>query len=208
MPSAKPARLTERNKKWKFAGWAILIIVFLALALDFTVKSLSQATPANASSLRQTLVGLYRGDSGFWLRGDPVTTPPADWAFTDAAPTVLVETRTWYFVPHFVRTFIARDGAQLYLFSEYFAPAPGQPDLRDHFPEARFWNRMVARDPHIRVKIGNRIFNMRAYPLTDPNGMEAARQAFLRKYPDLKQQETMPEAQRPRWHFFRLDPGW
>jgi hypothetical protein len=153
-------------------------------------------------------VGLYRGDLGFWLTGDPVTTPVTDWSFTDAVPTVQIETRTWYFIPHFVRTFIARNDAQLYLFSEYFAPAPGQPDLRDNFPEARFWNRMVARDPRIRVKIENRLFNMRAYPVTDPSAKAAAREAFLSKYADVRKQEELPESQRPRLHFFRLEPVW
>ena len=148
-------------------------------------------------SLRRTFVGLYRGDLSLWLAGDSVTTLVTDWSFTDAVQTVQIETRTWYFIPHFVRTFIARDDAQLYLFSEYFAPAPGQPDLRDHFPEARFWNRMVVRDPRIRVKIGNRLFNMRAYPVTDPSGNAAARQAFLSKYADVGKQQESPESRRP-----------
>lgn len=196
------------KKSSKIAVLIILGAVVLGFALDFAIKSSSRAIPPGAVSLRQTFVGLYRGDLGLWLTGDPVTTPVTDWSFTDAVPTVLIQTRTWYFIPHFVRTFIARNDAQLYLFSEYFAPAPGQPDLRDDFPEARFWNRMVVRDARIRVKIGNRLFQMRAYPLTDPSGMAVARQAFLSKYPDLRKQEMLPQARRPRWHFFRLEPLW
>jgi hypothetical protein len=195
-------------KRSKRLGLVILTIVVFAFAVDFAIKSSSRAIPPNSVSLRQSFVGLYRGDLGFWLTGDPVTTPVTDWSFTDAVPTVQIETRTWYFIPHFVRTFIARNDAQLYLFSEYFAPAPGQPDLRDNFPEARFWNRMVARDPRIRVKIENRLFNMRAYPVTDPSAKAAAREAFLSKYADVRKQEELPESQRPRLHFFRLEPVW
>jgi len=193
-------------KTSKRIGLVILILVALAFVIDFAIKRYSRA--ANSSGLRQSLVALYRGDAGFWLRGDPVTTPVADWSFTDADQTVLVETRTPYLVPHVVRTSIARSGAQLFLFSEYFAPVPGQPDLRDHFPEARFWNRMVVRDPRIRVKIGNQVFKMRAYPITDENAKQVAQQAFFSKYPDLRRQESIPESQRPRLHFFRLQPGW
>jgi len=195
-------------KRMRIVGVVILIVVAAAFALDFAIKSSSRALPPNWVSLRRSFVGMYRGDLGLWLTGDPVTTPVTDWSFTDAVPTVQIETRTWYLVPHFVRTDIARSDAQLYLCSEYFAPQPGQPDLRDHFPEARFWNRMVVRDPRIRVKIGNRLFEMRAYPLTEPSGIAVARQAFLSKYADIKRQEAGPESRRPRLHFFRLEPRW
>jgi hypothetical protein len=195
-------------KRLRILGLAILIIVAVAFAIDFAIKSSSRASPANSVSLLQSFLGLYRGDVGFWVTGVSVSTPVTDWSFTDVAQTVLVETRTWYLIPHFVRTFIARNDSQLYLFSEYFAPAAGQPDLRDHFPEARFWNRMVVRDPRIRVKIGNRVFKMRAYAITDENEKRAAQQAFFSKYPDVGKQEALPESQRPRLHFFHLEPGW
>lgn len=195
-------------KKLRILGLASLVIVAVAFAIDFAIKSSSRASPPNSVSLRQSVLGLYRGDLGFWVTGDSISTPVTDWSFTDAAQTILVETRTWYLIPHLVRTFIARNDSQLYLFSEYFAPAPGQPDLRDHFPEARFWNRMVVRDPRIKVKIGNRVFKMRAYAITDENEKAAARQAFFSKYPDVGKQEELPESQRPRLHFFHLEPGW
>lgn len=190
------------------AGLLILAVVAATFALDFAIKSSSRALPPNWVSLSRSFVGMYRGDLGLWLTGDAVTTPVTDWSFTDAVTTVRIETRTWYLIPHFVRTDIARNGSQLYLCSEYFAPAPGQPDLRDDFPQARFWNRMVVRDPRIRVKIGNQLFQMRAYPLTDPGETALAREAFLNKYADIKRQEGSPEARRPRLHFFRLEPIW
>jgi hypothetical protein len=182
-------------KKTRNVALTFLVVVVVAAALNY-------------GSIRRNFVGLYRSDFGFWLTGDLVTTPVTDWSFTDAFPTVQIETRTWYLIPHFVRSYIARNDAQLYLFSEYFAPQPGEPDLRDRFPQARFWNRMVVRDPRIRVKIGNRLFEMRAYPLADPSGMSLARQAFLSKYADVRKQQELPESRRPRLYFFRLEPGW
>jgi hypothetical protein len=195
-------------KTLRIVGLVILIAVIAAFALDFAIKRSSRALPPGWVSLPRSFVGVYRGDLGLWLTGSPVTTPITDWSFTDAVPTVRVETRTWYLLPHFVRTDIARNNSQLFLCSEYFAPAPGQPDLRDDFPKARFWNRMVVRDPRIRVKIGDQLFEMRAYPVTDPSEMDTARQAFLTKYADIKRQESLPESRRARMHFFRLEPRW
>ena len=188
----------KNTKRSRIIWLTVLIVLAIAVALSYgTLRRNSVFTNL-----------LSHGDLGLWLTGEPVTTPVTDWSFTDGFPNVQIETRTWYLLPHSVRTFIARSDGQLYLFSEYFAPEKGQPDLRDRFPEARFWNRMVVRDPHIRVKIGNRLFEMRAYPLTDPSGMAVARQAFLNKYPEIRGQDALPESQRPRWHFFRLEPGW
>jgi hypothetical protein len=199
------ATLTKRSR---VIGLVILTVLVLLIALNFAIERSSPSVPANYNSLRNSLTRMYRGDLGFWLSGDPATLPVTDWSFIDAIPTVQIETRTWYLLPHFVRTDIARNGAQLYLFSEYFAPKPGQPDHRDEFPNARFWNRMVVRDARIRVKIGNRVFEMRAYPLTDPGEMAVARQAFLNKYADVRKEQESPESRRSKLYFFKLEPGW
>jgi hypothetical protein len=195
-------------KRIKITGWVIVAIILLLAVLNFTIATASPAAFANSVNLRNSFVGLFHGDLGFWLKGDLVTARISDWSFADTIENVQIETRTWYLLPHFVRTDIVRNGSQLYLFSEYFAPSPGQPDHRDEFPNARFWNRMVIRDPHIRVKIGDRIFQMRAYPLTDPNQVAVVRQAFLNKYADARQLADLPESQRPKLYFFRLVPGW
>jgi len=197
-----------KTKKSKIAGLVVLAIVILLIGLNFAIMRASPSVPANYNNLRSSFVRMYHGDLGFRLTGDLVTTPVTDWSFIDAIPTVQVETRTWYLLPHFVRTDIARNGPQLYLFSEYFAPRPGEPDHRDEFPNARFWNRMVVRDPRIRVKIGDRLFPMRAYPLKDPNEIEVARQAFLDKYADVRKEQEQPESRRSKLYFFRLEPGW
>src|SRR5690348_7171984 len=200
-----------KTRRSRIGGWAILIAIIVVIALNFlnfAITRSSTSVPADSNSLRTAVKGFYRGDLGFWLTGDPVKSPVTDWSFADSVPTIQIETRTWYLLPHFVRTYIARNGQQLFLFSEYFAPKPGQPDHRDEFPNARFWNRMVVRDPHIRVKIGNRLLQMRAYPLKDPDQIAVAREAFSSKYADVKQGQELPESLRARLYFFRLEPGW
>src|SRR5690242_9472915 len=105
---------------------------------------------------------------GLWVRGESAPTP-SDWSFLDGLRTVRVETRTWYRIPFSVEGDVIRVGQQPYLLSHYFPPKPGQPDTRDRFPEQRFWNRNVVRDPRIRLKAGDQVFELQAYHVTDPN---------------------------------------
>ena len=197
-----------RTRRSRIVGWATLIVVVSVVALNFAITRSSTSVPGDSNNLLTAVVGLYRGNLGFRLAGDLVKSPVTDWSFTDSIPTIQIETRTWYLLPHVIRTYIARNDEELFLFSEYFAPKPGQPDHRDEFPNARFWNRMVVRDPHIRVKIGNRLFEMRAYPLEDSGQVAVAREAFLSKYPDVRHGQEVAESQRAKLYFFRLEPGW
>src|SRR5947209_2578352 len=54
---------------------------------------------------------------GLWLTGERVATPVTDWSFTDKHPTIYIQTRSGYLLPHSVTiTCVAHDG-QLYLTS-------------------------------------------------------------------------------------------
>src|ERR1039458_5698948 len=96
-----------KTRSSRIAGLVLLIVIVVVLGLNLAITRSSPSVPANSNSLRNAVVGLYRGDLGFWLGGDLVKTPITDWSFTDTIPTVQVETRTWYLLPHFVRTYIA-----------------------------------------------------------------------------------------------------
>ncbi len=95
---------------------------------------------------------------GLWLKGEVVTTPVTDWSFVDKVEhpgqslnTVLVETRTPYFIAHSVRTVpFPRDG-QLYIRSHQH-----RMDLQ--FPNDKAWTSNVARDPRVRIKIGDKLY--------------------------------------------------
>jgi hypothetical protein len=195
-------------RRWRIAGLITVVLAVVLFALNLAIVRSSPSLPSGYNNLLTNLVRMYHGEIGFWLTGDVVRTPVTDWSFTDSIPNIQIQTHTWYLLPHVLTTDIARVGGQLYLFSEYFPPAPGKPDTRGDFPQARFWNRMVVRDPRIRMKIGNQLFDMRAYPLSDPAQIDAARNAFLSKYGDVRRGEAAPEAQRPALYFFRLEPQW
>src|ERR1700722_8329537 len=113
---------------------------------------------------------------GLWLKGDLVTTPVADWSFANRIPTIKVQTRTWYLLPHSVTTGCVVYHGQLYLNSLVVPRAP-------RYPLGRQWNQNVARDPHVRLKIGNQLFDRTVSHVTDPSEIAAVTQRENEKYP-------------------------
>jgi len=136
---------------------------------------------------------------GTWLSGELVRDPVDDWSFTDEAQEIFIETRTWYGIPHSVTTVCASDGGTLYVPSVYFEGG--------EFPEARFWNRNVVRDPRVRLQIDDRLYERRAVLVEDAAEREKALQAFARKYPFWQELAAKPESERPKVYFLRMDPG-
>jgi hypothetical protein len=157
--------------------------------------------PAALIALSALVVACSPSDRrpGTWLSGEVVQEPVEDWSFTDDAQEIFVETRTWYGIPHSVTTVCASDGASLYVPSVYFDGG--------EFPDARFWNRNVVRDPRVRLQIGERIFERRAVVVDDAAERDAALAAFARKYPFWQELAAKPEGERPQVYFFRMDPG-
>ena len=97
---------------------------------------------------------------GLWLKGDLVTTPVADWSFTDKIQNVKIQTTTWYLLPHSVTTgFIFHDG-QLYITSMFGKGVP--------FPDGKSWVKNVMRDPHVRLKFGDNLYDCTLSPVSDP----------------------------------------
>src|SRR6202051_3809335 len=95
---------------------------------------------------------------GLWLKGEVVTTPVTDWLFVDKVEhsgrslnPVLVETRTPYFIPHSVRTIPTVRNGQLYIRSH-------QDRMDVQFPNDKSWTSSVARDPRVRIKIGDKLY--------------------------------------------------
>ena len=120
------------KRKLLIAGFALLLPLVLALI-----------------ALR--IVGLEPQDRrpGLWIKGELVTTPVTDWSFTDQFAEIYLETRTWYLIPHSVTISCTAHQGRLYLTSTYSQGA--------EFP-SRFWNKNVMRDPRVRLRIGNQLF--------------------------------------------------
>ena len=94
---------------------------------------------------------------GLWLRGDLVTTPVADWSFADKIQTIQLQTRTWYLLPHSVNIGCAYYNGHLYVGSIYMRPGVKYR-----------WNADVIRDPRVRLKIGNQLYDRTLSYVTDP----------------------------------------
>jgi len=124
--------------------------------------------------VRITGFGPHARTPGLWLRGNVVTTPVTDWSFTDKIPIVQLQTETWYLLPHSVNINCLNYNGQLYLVSVYPAGT------------AHTWNDNVIRDPHVRLKIGDQIYDRTVSLVTDPAEQEGVLQARHNKYPELK----------------------
>jgi hypothetical protein len=135
---------------------------------------------------------------GLWLSGDVETAPVSDWSFVGEHREIFVETRTWYGIPHSVTTVVVAHNGTLYVPSVYFEGG--------EFPEARFWNRNVARDPRVRLKIGERIFERRAVLVEDEAEWKGVFAAFAQKMPFWSELAAKPETERPTIIFLRMDP--
>jgi hypothetical protein len=144
----------------KTVGVILICVVLLLVVLRITGLEPRDRTP------------------GLWLKGDLVTTPVTDWSFTDKVNTVKVQTRTWFLLPHSVTTYCVCYNGQLYLDSFY------RPGLE--YPHGRSWNENVARDPHVRIKIGNQLYDRTLVHVTDPAEKAALRELKAKKYPQLK----------------------
>jgi len=115
---------------------------------------------------------------GLWLKGELVTTPVTDWSFVDQIPNVKIQTNTWYGIPHSVTINCVSYKGQLYLDSFYAAGLT--------YPHGRSWNENVARDPHVRLKIGDKLYDRTLVLVSDPAEAAAVNEAKMKKYPDLK----------------------
>jgi hypothetical protein len=118
---------------------------------------------------------------GLWLKGEVVNTPVSDWSFITTVQhpgqslnTVLVETQTPYFIPHSVRTIPTVRNGQFYIRSH-------QDRMDVQFPKDKSWTSNVARDPRVRIKIGDKLYEATLVLVTD----RAQANVFLGRNPEV-----------------------
>lgn len=151
------------NTAAKILGGILACLILLLVVLRFTGFNPIGDTPGR---------GNY---PGLWLSGKVVTQPVTDWSFATQYRTDKVQTRTWYGIPHSVTTaFVVHDG-QLYLTSMFAAGVP--------FPQGKSWVANAIRDPHVRLKLGNNLYECVLSPVTDPNERTAVLGARAKQNP-------------------------
>lgn len=124
--------------------------------------------------LRITGLQPHNRTPGLWLKGNVVTAPVTDWSFTDQIPNIKLQTESWYGLPHSVTIDCVSYSGQLYVSSVF--PAGTR----------HAWNENAKRDPHVRIQIGNNLYDRTLSLVTDPAEEHAVLQARSRKYPQLK----------------------
>jgi F420H(2)-dependent quinone reductase len=164
------------KKKLLIAAGTVVVVVLLALV-----------------ALRVVGLDPHERRPGLWLTGQSVTAPVTDWSFSDQFQTIYVQTRAWYGLPHSVTTSVTAYNGRLYLTSVY------RPGMR--FPDDRLWNKNILRDPHVRLKVGDRVFDGTAALVTDPAEKDAVLDAKAKKYP--RQRAT----DKSLVHVFRVQTG-
>ncbi len=145
-------------------GGALLICVALLL-LIFRITGFE---PRSCSTIYESWACRL---PGLWLRGDLVTTPVTDWSFTDKIPTIKLQTHTWYLLPHSVNIGCVYYNGHLYVSSVYM-----RPDVKYR------WNQDVLRDPRVRLKIGNQLYDRTLVNVTDPVEKAGVLEAKSKKY--------------------------
>jgi hypothetical protein len=130
---------------------------------------------------------------GLWLQGELVAAPVTDWSFTDKHPTIYLQTRSWYLLPHSVTITCVAHNGQLYLTSVFREGSA--------FPQGKAWTSNVARDPRVRLKIGNRLYDETVSLLADPAQRASVLESKAKKYPTQRVPETSTV------YVFRVLPG-
>ena len=100
-----------------------------------------------------------------WQRGEVVRTPVTDWSFIRKAGSAVLETRTPWLIPHSIRMVPRIYGGQLYIPSAQYRMEKGFPD--------RLWTWDVWRDPRVRMKVGDKIYELTLVLVTDKKEAEA-----------------------------------
>ena len=107
---------------------------------------------------------------GLWIKGEPVTTPVSDWSFTDNIQQIKIQTQTPFLLPHSVIIWCAVYNGNLYVTSY----------------RGRQWVENIIRDPHVRLKIADQVFDRTLSIVDDPVQKAGVLQAKGRKYPQWK----------------------
>jgi hypothetical protein len=107
---------------------------------------------------------------GLWLKGEAITDPVTDWSFTDKIPQIKIQTQTPYLLPHSVTIWCAAYKGNLYVTSY----------------RGRQWVEDIIRDPRVRLKIADRVFDRTLSVVNDPDEKAAVLQTKEKKYPQWK----------------------
>lgn len=106
--------------------------------------------------------------AGFWLKGEVTREPVSNWDWVNQVDdpvrgnSIMLETRTWYGIPHSVTINPVARGEDFYV-------SGSEQDFRleKEFPYSKRWWANIERDPRVRMKIDGRIYEMTLVLIAD-----------------------------------------
>jgi hypothetical protein len=105
---------------------------------------------------------------GLGLSGEVHQQAVEDWSFTEDADEVFIETVTSYQIPHSVTVWCVTVGNELYVAADD--------------ADEKTWVANVARDPNVRLKIKDKVYEQKLVPVTDAATIASIDRGFVRKY--------------------------
>ena len=128
---------------------------------------------------------------GFRLPGRVAQQPVQDWWFAANAKEIFIETATPYFIPHSVTIRCLTLDKQLYV-------GAWEADTKR-------WVANVARDPNVRIKISNKIYEQKLEPITDAATSARISEGFARKYDYDEEDDANEAASTAHWRVVARD---
>ncbi len=108
------------------------------------------------------------GRPGLRLPGEVHQQAVKNWSFTEDSGEIFIETVTSYWIPHSVTAWCVTVGNELYVYAEY--------------ADKKRWVANVARNPNVRLKIKDKVYEQKLVPVTDPTTIASIASGFVRKY--------------------------
>ena len=124
---------------------------------------------------------------GLWLSGNENSSRVSDWRFTDDIQEILIETRTWYFLPHSTTIWCVQFEGNLYLGS--------------YGSELKFWEKNIERNPQARLSINSDLYRVNVLRIQDLASNQQISEVYSRKY----DMEAVFGNEIPEWWFYRVD---
>ena len=129
---------------------------------------------------------------GLGLAGEVHEQAVEDWSFSEDAYEIFLETVTSYWIPHSVTVWCVTVGNNFYL-------AATDPDKKS-------WVANVARDPNVRLKIKDRVYEQELVLITDATTIASIDSRFAQKYGYEEEEEPVDDGHTyGYWHVVERD---
>ena len=179
-----------------------LLVVSVTLAGTLLTLRFTGLSPGHPSAEEYANAG-RSARPGLWLKGEVAQEAVINWDWVNqysdpfGASGTELETRTWYGIPHSVTVLLVPRGDKLYLMSSAQTFR-----LNKEFPFGKAWWNNVERDPRVRLKIGEKIYEMTAILVKDRaevTRLRGGRDPIV-KETDADGNEYIAE----EWHYWRV----